>query len=51
MGLFDFLLTKKQTASVAEWNRTHGRHPVYAKGQDLPLPAKGKNRRLPVLET
>ena len=28
----------KQTATVAEWNRTRGRHPVYAKGQDLPLP-------------
>jgi uncharacterized radical SAM superfamily Fe-S cluster-containing enzyme len=27
----------KATASVAEWNRTRGRHPVYAKGQDLPL--------------
>jgi tetraether lipid synthase len=26
-------------ASVAEWYRRHGRHPVYAKGQDLPLPA------------
>ncbi len=25
-------------ASVAEWYRRHGRHPVYAKGQDLPLP-------------
>lgn len=28
-----------QTASVAEWNKTHGRHPVYAKNQALPLPA------------
>jgi hypothetical protein len=28
----------KQTASVAEWYRTHGRHPVYAKNQALPLP-------------
>jgi len=25
-------------ASVAEWYRTHGRHAVYAKGQDLKLP-------------
>jgi uncharacterized radical SAM superfamily Fe-S cluster-containing enzyme len=25
-------------ASVAEWYRTHGRHPIYAKGQDLKLP-------------
>lgn len=27
----------KATATVADWYRTHGRHPVYAKGQDLPL--------------
>ncbi len=27
----------KATATVAEWYREHGRHPVYAKGQDLPL--------------
>jgi uncharacterized radical SAM superfamily Fe-S cluster-containing enzyme len=26
-------------ATVADWYRTHGRHPVYAKGQDLELPA------------
>ncbi len=25
-------------ASVADWYRKHGRHPVYAKGQDLELP-------------
>ena len=25
-------------ASVAEWYRRHGRHPVYAKGQALELP-------------
>ena len=28
----------KQTATVAEWFKTRGRHPVYAKNQDLPLP-------------
>ncbi|HEX3344584.1 MAG TPA: radical SAM protein [Polyangiaceae bacterium] len=42
----------KATASVAEWNRTRGRHPVYAKNQDLPLPpALGtvQRVRLPVL--
>jgi 7,8-dihydro-6-hydroxymethylpterin dimethyltransferase len=26
-------------ATVAEWYRKHGRHPVYAKGEDLDLPA------------
>jgi uncharacterized radical SAM superfamily Fe-S cluster-containing enzyme len=28
----------KHTATVAEWYRTRGRHPVYAKNQNLPLP-------------
>jgi len=28
-----------RTASVAEWNKRYGRHPVYAKNQALPLPA------------
>lgn len=27
-----------RTASVAEWFREHGKHPVYAKNQHLPLP-------------
>ncbi len=42
----------KATASVAEWNRTHERHPVYAKNQDLPLPqplGTVQRVRLPVL--
>jgi hypothetical protein len=25
-------------ATVADWYRTHGRHKVYARGQDFPLP-------------
>jgi hypothetical protein len=28
----------KMTATVAQWYQTHGRHPVYAKNQALPLP-------------
>jgi hypothetical protein len=28
----------KRTATVAEWFKTHGKHPVYAKNQSLPLP-------------
>ncbi len=44
----------KATATVAEWNRTHGRHAVYAKNQELPLsPALNtvtdKRVRLPVV--
>jgi 7,8-dihydro-6-hydroxymethylpterin dimethyltransferase len=27
----------RKTATVAEWYRTHGRHPVFAKNQQLPL--------------
>jgi hypothetical protein len=27
-----------RTAKVAEWFKEHGRHPVYARNQDLPLP-------------
>jgi uncharacterized radical SAM superfamily Fe-S cluster-containing enzyme len=43
----------KANASVAEWYRTKGRHPVYAKNQTLPLPeplGTIKHVRLPVLE-
>ncbi len=29
----------KANATVAEWYRAHGRHPVHAKNKDLPLPA------------
>jgi uncharacterized radical SAM superfamily Fe-S cluster-containing enzyme len=36
----------KANATVAEWYRTRGRHPIYAKGQDLPLPGRV---RLPVV--
>ena len=28
-----------QAASVAEWNRTHGRHPIYAKGKEVSVGA------------
>lgn len=38
VGWRQILEKMKATASVAEWNRTHGRHAVYAKGQALPLP-------------
>jgi 7,8-dihydro-6-hydroxymethylpterin dimethyltransferase len=30
-----------QTASLSEWNRSHGRHPVYAKGKEVDLGAHG----------
>jgi uncharacterized radical SAM superfamily Fe-S cluster-containing enzyme len=43
----------KANASVAEWNRTHERHPVYAKNQSLPLPeplGTVRSVRLPVLQ-
>ena len=37
------------SATVADWYRTHGRHPVYAKNQSLPLPSSLGTVRLPVL--
>ena len=46
----------KRTATVAEWFKEHGRHPVYAKNQDLLLPdgplsvsVQGSRRRLPLI--
>jgi uncharacterized radical SAM superfamily Fe-S cluster-containing enzyme len=38
VGWRQILEKMKATASVAEWNRTRGRHAVYAKGRDLPIP-------------
>ena len=50
VGWRQILEKMKATATVAEWNRTHERHPVYAKGQDLalPPPAVAKTTRAPV---
>jgi uncharacterized radical SAM superfamily Fe-S cluster-containing enzyme len=38
VGFRQIVEKMKRTATVAEWFRTHGRHPVYAKNQSLPLP-------------
>ena len=44
-----------RTASVAEWFAKHGRHPVFAKNQELPLPSgpltvfSRDRRRLPLV--
>ncbi len=37
----------KANATVAEWYRSQGRHPVYAKNQDLPLPASNGSIVMP----
>jgi len=37
VGWRNIIEKMKANATVAEWNRTRGRHAVYAKGQDLPL--------------
>jgi hypothetical protein len=62
VGFRQIVEKMKRTATVAEWFSTHGKHPVYAKNQTLPLPdgplsvlarerdAENK-RRLPLLET
>ena len=39
VGWRNILEKMKANASVAEWYRTHGRHPIYAKNQDLELPS------------
>jgi uncharacterized radical SAM superfamily Fe-S cluster-containing enzyme len=38
VGWRNIIEKMKANATVAEWYRTEGRHPVYAKNQDLPLP-------------
>jgi len=37
VGWRNIIEQMKANATVAEWNRTKGRHPVYAKNQHLPL--------------
>lgn len=45
-----------RTATVGEWFKEHGRHPVYAKNQELPLPdgpltvVSRERRRLPLVD-
>ena len=39
VGFRQIIESMKRTATVAEWFATHGKHPVYAKNQVLPLPA------------
>jgi tetraether lipid synthase len=38
------------TATVADWYKTRGRHPVYAKNQKLELPQARGTVRLPIVE-
>jgi uncharacterized radical SAM superfamily Fe-S cluster-containing enzyme len=38
VGWRNIIEKMKANATVAEWYRTQGRHPVYAKNEDLPLP-------------
>jgi 7,8-dihydro-6-hydroxymethylpterin dimethyltransferase len=37
------------SATLADWHRTRGRHPVYAKSQKLPLPSPRGTIRLPIV--
>jgi hypothetical protein len=41
VGWRNILEKMKANATVAEWYETHGRHPIYAKDKDLPLPEAG----------
>ncbi|HEX6276645.1 MAG TPA: radical SAM protein, partial [Polyangiaceae bacterium] len=38
VGFRQIIESMKRTATVAEWFKTHGKHPVYAKNKDFPLP-------------
>ena len=56
VGFRQIVEKMKMTATVAEWFKTRGRHPVYAKNQALPLPdgplsvlVRPERRRLPVV--
>jgi uncharacterized radical SAM superfamily Fe-S cluster-containing enzyme len=61
VGFRQIVEKMKMTATVAEWFKQHGRHPVYAKNQNLPLaaapssvivrPERAARRRLPVIES
>jgi hypothetical protein len=37
-GWRNILEKMKANATVAEWYKTRGRHPIHAKNRDLPLP-------------
>ncbi len=37
------------TATLAEWHKGRGRHPIYAKNQVLPLPGTARTVRLPIV--
>ncbi len=47
VGWRQILENMKATASVADWYRTRGRHAIYAKNRDIPLPER--RVRLPVV--
>lgn len=40
-----------KTASLAEWYKAHGRHPVYAAGKSVPLASTRHSLQLPVIST
>jgi uncharacterized radical SAM superfamily Fe-S cluster-containing enzyme len=59
VGFRQIVEKMKMTATVADWFKEHGRHPVYAKNQALPLPEgplsvtvpakRSERRHLPLL--
>ncbi len=57
VGFRQIVEKMKMTATVADWFRTNGKHPVYAKNQSLPLPdgplsvvvRPQERRRLPLM--
>jgi hypothetical protein len=39
-----------QTATLAEWHRTEGRHEIFAKGKSVRLETKQHNLTLPIIQ-
>jgi 7,8-dihydro-6-hydroxymethylpterin dimethyltransferase len=50
IGWRQIVESRHQTASLAEWHRTRGKHEIYAKGREVELKTTRHNLILPVLQ-
>jgi len=51
VGWRQIIESMHQTASLAEWHKTKGRHEIFAKGRGVPLPTTQHNLELPVIQS
>jgi hypothetical protein len=51
VGWRQIIESMHQTASLAEWHKTKGRHEIFAKGREVPLPTTQHNLELPVIQS